>query len=79
VRWVERVALLREMNAEKCVVRNREGKTLPFDECCLINCNPKFGMKHKFNFIRVPKMAYLTYGTDLSRMQNAVLKHFSVY
>ena len=67
---------------EKCLksfVKNHEGQRLVrFGEYCSKNCNPKFRMKHKFNFIRYPKIVYLTYETDLIRMHKAILKHSSV-
>ena len=79
MRWVEHTALEGDEKCLKRFVKNHEEQRLfRFGEYCSKNRNPKFRMKHKFNFIGYPQIVYLTYETDLIRMHKAIMKHSSV-
>ena len=79
MRWTGPTAPEGDEKCQKSFVKNHEGQGLfCFGEYCSKNCNPKFRMKHKFNFIIYPKIVYRTYETDLIRMHKAILKHSSV-
>jgi hypothetical protein len=79
MRWMGLTALEGDEKCLKSLVKNHEVQRLfRFGEYCSKNCNPKFRIKHKFNFIIYPKIVYLTYETDLIRMHKAILEHPSV-